>query len=117
MSCGMLCSGAELNVDNSVIEGAEVHGILILPPDTPVGEDIRKTLHLDQYVLDVSVTANRPDCQSVYGMAREVGAVLGRPVKAPDLSYRTVPARCRCRRRAWRLPTCARNIPAALSRT
>lgn len=93
MSCGMLCSGAELNVDNSVIEGAEVHGILILPPDTPVGEDIRKTLHLDQYVLDVSVTANRPDCQSVYGIAREVGAVLGRPVKDPDLSYRTVPGK------------------------
>lgn len=90
MSYGMLCSGGELGIDDSVIAGAEVNGILILPPDTPVGADIKAVLGLDQYVLDVSVTANRPDCQSVYGMAREVGAVLGRPVKAPDLSYETV---------------------------
>ena len=92
MSYGMMCSGAELKIDNSVIAGAEVNGILILPPSTPLGQDIRKVLGLDQYVLDVSVTANRPDCQSVYGMAREVGAVLGRKVKSPDMSYKTVPA-------------------------
>lgn len=90
MSYGMLCSGTELHVDDSVIEGAEAHGILILPPNTPIGKDIKEILGLDQYVLDVSVTANRPDCQSVYGMAREVGAVLGRKVKPLDVSYKTV---------------------------
>ena len=89
-SYGMFCSGAELKIDDSVIEGAEVDGILILPPETPIGQDIKTVLGLDDYVLDVSVTANRPDCQSVYGIAREVGAVLGRKVKQPNLKYKTV---------------------------
>lgn len=88
-SYGMFCSGAELKIDDSVIEGAEVDGILILPPDTPIGQDIKTILGLNDYVLDVSITANRPDCQSVYGLAREVGAVLGRKVKQPNLKYKT----------------------------
>ena len=72
VSYGMFCSGSELCIDDSVIEGAEADGILILPPDTPVGEDIKKTLGLDEYILDISITANRPDCQSVLGISREL---------------------------------------------
>lgn len=86
-SYGMFCSGAELCVDDSVIEGAEVNGILILPQDTPIGEDVKKVLRLDEYVLDVSVTANRPDCQSIIGMSREVAAVLGKEMKYPSIAY------------------------------
>ena len=41
MSNGMFCSGSELAIDNSVIDGAEVNGLLILPPNTPLGVDIR----------------------------------------------------------------------------
>ena len=78
MSYGMLCSGCELGVDDTVIEGAEVNGILLLPKETEIGEDIRNVLRLNDCVLDLSVTANRPDCQSIYGLAREIGAVLGR---------------------------------------
>lgn len=91
MSYGMMCSGSELGIDDSIIDGAEVNGILILPKDFTIGEDIKKALGLDQYILDIAVTANRSDCQSIYGIAREVGAVLGRKVKAPTLKYKTVP--------------------------
>lgn len=90
-SYGMLCSGAELGIDDTVIEGAEVDGLLQLPKDTPLGTDIRKVLGLDEYVLDVSVTANRPDCQSVVGLAREVAASMGVKFKPPVNKYKTVP--------------------------
>lgn len=95
-SYGMFCSGSELCIDDSVICGAEVDGILILPQDTPLGEDIKKTLGLDEYILDISVTANRPDCQSILGISREVAAVLGKTVKYPDVSYHTVESNLNC---------------------
>lgn len=87
MSYGMLCSGEELGIDDNWQEGASVHGILILPENAKTGEDIVKTLSLDDYVLDISITANRPDCQSVLGIAREVAAFLRKPLKEPDYSY------------------------------
>lgn len=90
-SYGMLCSGTELGVDDTVIEGAEVDGLLQLPKDTELGADIKQILGLDEYVLDVSVTANRPDCQSVVGLAREVAAAMGVKFHAPVNKYKTVP--------------------------
>ena len=87
MSYGMLCSCEELGVNEDWQKGADVHGILILPDDAKVGEDIKKTLELDDYVFDISITANRPDCQSVLGIAREVAAFLGKPLKEPDYSF------------------------------
>lgn len=87
MSYGMLCSGEELGVNDDWIKGADVHGILILPDSAKVGEDIKKTLDLDDYVFDISITANRPDCQSVLGIAREVAAFLGKPLKEPDYCF------------------------------
>lgn len=87
MSYGMLCSGGELGIDDNWIKGASVNGILILPEDAPIGEDIVKYLGLDDYVFDISITANRPDCQSVLGIAREVAAFLKKPLKEPDYSF------------------------------
>ncbi len=87
MSYGMLCSGGELGIDDNWIKGAEVNGILILPPDTETGKDIKEVLELNDWLFDVSVTANRPDCQSVLGIAREVAAFLNKPLKEPDYSY------------------------------
>lgn len=92
MSNGMFCSGSELAIDNSVIDGAEVNGLLILPPQTPLGVDIREILGLTETILDISVTSNRPDCQSIYGLSREIATILNKQVKAPDLSYKTYPA-------------------------
>lgn len=89
-SYGMLCSGKELGVDDTVIEGAEIDGLLQLPKDTPLGTDIREVLGLNEYVLDVSVTANRPDCQSIVGLAREVAAAMGIKFHAPVNKYKTI---------------------------
>lgn len=88
MSYGMFCSGKELMIDNSVIEGAEVDGILILPENSQIGQDIRETLGLNEYILDISIPANRSDCQSIYGMAREIGALYGKKAKKPATNYK-----------------------------
>ena len=87
-SNGMLCSGGELCVDDDVIDGASVDGILILPHGVTVGENIMKTLGIDDTVLDVSITANRPDCQAVVNLAREIAILLGKKFKMPKLTYK-----------------------------
>ena len=69
-SNGMLCSGEELGIDDDWFEGAGVYGILILPEDTAPGTDVKTVLGLDDEVWDVSITANLPHCQSVFGIAR-----------------------------------------------
>ncbi len=86
-SYGMLCSGEELGINEDWYDGAGVNGILLLPKDTPLGTDIKKVVGLDDYIFDIAVTANRPDCQSVYGIAREVAAVLKKPLAPLDLTY------------------------------
>ena len=93
LSEGMFCSGEELGINDDFYEGAEVDGILILDADTPVGADIRPVVGIDDYLFDIAVTANRPDCQSVFGMAREISALLSRPLRAPDCSYTPVPTK------------------------
>ncbi len=87
VSYGMLCSGGELGLDPQWYPTAGVDGIMILDEDAPVGADIKDYLGLDDYVFDISITANRPDCQSVLGIARETAAFLGKELKMPDLSY------------------------------
>ena len=87
MSYGMLCSGEELNISKDWYPGADVNGIMILAEDAPLGMEMRDYLELDDYLFDISITANRPDCQSVIGIAKEVAAFLRKPFKAPDMSY------------------------------
>jgi phenylalanyl-tRNA synthetase beta chain len=76
-SQGMLCSARELKL-------SEDHsGLLILPEDTPIGQDIRETLNLDDTIFEIKLTPNKADCLSVYGVARETAAITGTPLKAP----------------------------------
>ena len=89
-SNGMLCSGEELGIDDNWYEGAEVNGIMMLPQDAPLGADVKTILGLDDEVWDISVTANLPHCQHVYGVARELAALLDRPLHTPDLSFTPV---------------------------
>lgn len=86
-SCGMLCSGTELGVNEDMYPGAGYNGLLVLPADLANGTDIKPVLGLDDWIFDISITANRPDCQSIFGMAREVAAILDKPVKLPALDY------------------------------
>ncbi|MDD5580040.1 MAG: phenylalanine--tRNA ligase subunit beta [Methylobacter sp.] len=65
-SFGMLCSAKELGL------AADADGLLELPPDAPVGRDIRDYLSLNDAIIEVDLTPNRADCISVEGIAREV---------------------------------------------
>ncbi|MBK2123886.1 phenylalanine--tRNA ligase subunit beta [Fangia hongkongensis] len=68
-SFGMLCSEKELGISD------ESNGLMILPNDAPVGQDIRAYLQLNDVSIEVDLTPNRADCLSVYGIAREVAAL------------------------------------------
>lgn len=76
-SNGMLCSQAELQVG----EGND--GLMELPADAPVGQDIRVYLELEDASIEVDLTPNRGDCLSLAGLAREVGALYNAPVTRP----------------------------------
>ena len=86
-SYGMLCSGVELGVSEDMYPGAGYNGLLVLPEDAEVGADVKPILGLDDWIFDISITANRPDCQSIVGISREIAAVLEKPFKAPALDY------------------------------
>ena len=86
-SFGMLCSGVEIGVTEDMYPGAGYNGLLVLPDDAVPGSDVKPLLGLDDWIFDVSITANRPDCQSIFGLAREVAAVLEKPLKTPALDY------------------------------
>lgn len=76
-SNGMLCSQSELQIG----EGND--GLMELPADAPVGEDLRVYLSLDDASIEVDLTPNRGDCLSLAGLAREVGALYAAPVTRP----------------------------------
>ena len=76
-SCGMNCSARELGLSS------DHSGIMILPADAPVGMAFSEYAQLTDTVLDLEITPNRPDCLSMVGMAREVGAMYRIPYKNP----------------------------------
>jgi phenylalanyl-tRNA synthetase beta chain len=76
-SFGMLCSARELGID------AEASGLLILPAGVAPGTPAARALGLDDVMLEVNVTPNRPDALSHLGIAREVAALLGRRARLP----------------------------------
>jgi phenylalanyl-tRNA synthetase beta chain len=86
VSEGMLCSEAELGV------GQDADGILLLGADAPVGADLVSQLGLDDALLEVEVTPNRPDCLAVLGVARETAALTGGRLRPPDCSVAEDPA-------------------------
>ncbi|MDX1606110.1 MAG: phenylalanine--tRNA ligase subunit beta, partial [Candidatus Competibacterales bacterium] len=68
-SQGMLCSARELGL------GERGDGLLVLPPDSPPGQNLQQLLRLDDTVIEIDLTPNRGDCLSVAGIAREVGVL------------------------------------------
>ena len=84
-SNGMLCSGEELCLKESDYPGAEVYGILILREEDAVpGQDMREVLMWDDTVMEFEVGANRPDCLSILGVARETAAAIGKKPVLPE---------------------------------
>ena len=88
-SCGMLCSMAELGLDNKFLKPEDKEGIHVLPEDTKLGEDAIKVLGLDDEIIDFELTSNRGDLLSILGMAYELGAIYDKKVKDIDLSYKS----------------------------
>ncbi|MFD5444787.1 phenylalanine--tRNA ligase subunit beta [Streptomyces tendae] len=79
-SHGMICSSDELGMGDD-----GTHGIIVLPPETEVGKDASELLELVDEVLDIAVTANRGDCLSIRGVAREAAIAYGLPLRDPAL--------------------------------
>jgi phenylalanyl-tRNA synthetase beta chain len=78
-SQGMLCSARELKL-------SEDHGgLLELAADAPLGQDIREHLKLDDTLFTLKLTPNLAHCLSVFGVAREVAALTGAPLKTPAI--------------------------------
>lgn len=82
-SHGMICSKAELGLE------AKSDGIWNFDDslDLMLGTDINDLLEYDDYVLQIKVTSNRPDCMGIYGIAREVAAITGKELRPLDLSF------------------------------
>lgn len=78
VSEGMNCSARELGL------GSDHEGLMILPADAPVGTPFAEYQGLADSIVELEVTPNRPDCLSMAGVAREVGAVLGLPTTVPQ---------------------------------
>jgi phenylalanyl-tRNA synthetase beta chain len=76
-SVGMLCSEKELGL------AEESEGIMILPSGLPLGRPVFEALGLKDTRFEIGLTPNRPDCLSVVGIAREVAAITGGPLKVP----------------------------------
>lgn len=77
-SNGMLCSEEELGLKESS------EGILILPPSTELGKPLAQVLGRNDTVLTLKLTANRADCLSHFGIAREVAAAIGKNARRPE---------------------------------
>ncbi|SEH08799.1 phenylalanine--tRNA ligase subunit beta [Candidatus Venteria ishoeyi] len=78
-SFGMLCSASELGLEE------QSSGLLALPADAPIGQDIREYLQLDDVAIEVDLTPNRSDCLSLLGIAREVDALNRCGLNIPDI--------------------------------
>ncbi|QTO52705.1 phenylalanine--tRNA ligase subunit beta [Duffyella gerundensis] len=76
---GMLCSFSELGISD------DHNGIIELPADAPVGQDIRQFLQLDDNTIEISVTPNRADCLSILGVARDVAVMNKLPLQEPAI--------------------------------
>lgn len=87
-SSGMFCGGEQLGINDDFYPGASFDGVLVFNEDHKLGASVKEELQIEDVIFDINVTANRPDCQSILGLAREVAAVLNKPLKMPDLTFK-----------------------------
>ncbi len=85
LSEGMLCAEDELGLSTDHV------GLMEIPQDLPLGRDFAEAMGLADTVLEVAITANRADCLSVLGLAREVAALLDRPLRHPEVNVAPAP--------------------------
>ncbi len=90
VSEGMLCGLDEIGATVDDVEGQSKDDIIRFPEGTTLGVDALKALGFDDVILDVGVTANRPDCNSIYKLAKEIAVALKTTCREPEISYTTV---------------------------
>lgn len=84
ISEGMLCSEMELGLSD------EAAGIMILDDHLPLGLPLEEALNLNDWILDINVTPNRADCLCIIGIAREIAALTGQPLRSPQKNYQRI---------------------------
>ena len=88
ISEGMLCSSDEIGVPVELYPSIGSAGILEFNEPHQNGEDVRPILGIDDTAMDFEVLANRPDCLSVWGIARETAVALGTEFKKPEITVK-----------------------------
>ncbi len=92
-SFGMCCSGPELGVPEYLYPSVGDKGLLIFQEEYAPGTDVHSILGVDDSIVDFEILANRPDCLSVWGVAREASVVFDTPFTLPNLDVITVPGK------------------------
>ena len=92
-SDGMCCSGPELGVPEYLYPSVGDKGLLVFHEEYAPGTDVRSILGIDDQIIDFEILANRPDCLSVWGVAREAAVTVGTSFNKPDITFRTVPGK------------------------
>ena len=87
LSEGMLCGLEEVGLTEGDVDGQKKGDILRFAEGTKLGMNALQALGQDDVVLDVAITANRPDCNSIYKLAREVAVCLNKECKNPHINY------------------------------
>ena len=80
---GMLCSAEEILGDTKIIAPEKRDGIYVLPDETPLGQDIRPIMGMDEAIMEFELTDNRADCFCTVGLARETGVLVGNRARRP----------------------------------
>src|SRR5690625_3807338 len=89
-SNGMICSLEELGVKEEYILPEFAEGIIVLPEDTEVGEDVTELLNLNDAILEFDLTPNRADALSMLGVAYDVSAILDKPIQLPEPKVQSI---------------------------
>ncbi|MEG1529063.1 MAG: phenylalanine--tRNA ligase subunit beta [Clostridia bacterium] len=90
MSQGMLCGLEELGLTDVDAPNQKKDDIIRFDDNTELGINAFKALHFDDIILDVGITANRPDCNSIYKLAKEVAVALKTSCREPEINFETV---------------------------
>ena len=89
-SSGMICSIAELGLDQRLLKPEDKDGIHVLDDNAPVGEDPLEYMGLKDTILEIGLTPNRADCMALTSFAYEVGAILKRDVNLPKIETKGI---------------------------
>ena len=89
-SHGMLCSAEELGIDENYVNERSKGGIYILNDmeNIVLGQDIKEFLGINDAIIDFELTANRPDCRSMIGIAREAAVTIGEKINYPEIEVK-----------------------------